>query len=156
MGTGDGMVEKLSDKERQDGLGGLNGWVYDEAAGAIDHVFKFKDFSEAFGEEMAKGVEKKWGDLVRTMHSGTKLDFKNLISNFDIDGDLNAAEDRMKQFLLSMRQHGKFTAEEYQNTKKVMLGYIDAMHLEEEQAQAVAEAERELAEMQERHNKLVD
>jgi len=42
------MVEKLSDKERQDGLGGLNGWVYDEAAGAIDHVFKFKDFSEAF------------------------------------------------------------------------------------------------------------
>ena len=42
------MVEKLSDKEREDGLGGLNGWVYDEAADAIGHVFKFKDFSEAF------------------------------------------------------------------------------------------------------------
>ena len=42
------MVEKLSDKEREDGLSGLNGWVYDEGAGAIDHVFKFKDFSEAF------------------------------------------------------------------------------------------------------------
>ena len=45
---GDGMVEKLSDREREDGLSGLNGWVYDEKAGAIDHVFKFKDFSEAF------------------------------------------------------------------------------------------------------------
>lgn len=45
---GDGMVEKLSDKEREDGLTGLNGWVYDEKAEAIDHVFKFKDFSEAF------------------------------------------------------------------------------------------------------------
>jgi len=42
------MVEKLSGKQRDEGLRGLNGWVYDEAASAIDHVFKFKDFSEAF------------------------------------------------------------------------------------------------------------
>lgn len=42
------MVEKLSGKQREEGLRGLNGWIYDEATSAIEHVFKFKDFSEAF------------------------------------------------------------------------------------------------------------
>lgn len=42
------MVEKLKAKERETSLASLNGWVYDEAADAISHVFKFKDFSEAF------------------------------------------------------------------------------------------------------------
>ena len=42
------MAEKLKDAEREEGLRGLNGWVYDEKADAISHVFKFKDFSEAF------------------------------------------------------------------------------------------------------------
>lgn len=42
------MVEKLKAKERETSLRGLNGWVYDETADAISHVFKFKDFSEAF------------------------------------------------------------------------------------------------------------
>lgn len=43
------MVEKLSESEREAGLRGLNGWIYDEQADAIEHVFKFKDFAEAFG-----------------------------------------------------------------------------------------------------------
>ena len=43
------MVEKLSEAEREKNLRTLNGWVYDAAADAISHVFKFKDFSEAFG-----------------------------------------------------------------------------------------------------------
>jgi 4a-hydroxytetrahydrobiopterin dehydratase len=42
------MVEKLSGAEREEGLRGLDGWSYDETAGAIDRVFRFKDFSEAF------------------------------------------------------------------------------------------------------------
>ncbi|KFC68592.1 putative pterin-4-alpha-carbinolamine dehydratase [Devosia sp. LC5] len=42
------MVEKLVGKAREDSLKTLNGWVYDDAAGAIGHAFKFKDFSEAF------------------------------------------------------------------------------------------------------------
>ena len=42
------MVEKLSATQREEGLRGLSGWVYDEDAEAIDRVFKFKDFSEAF------------------------------------------------------------------------------------------------------------
>jgi 4a-hydroxytetrahydrobiopterin dehydratase len=42
------MVDKLSAGEREAGLKSLNGWVFDEATGAIRHVFKFKDFSEAF------------------------------------------------------------------------------------------------------------
>lgn len=43
------MVDKLSSKQRDAALAGLNGWVYDETGSAISHVFKFKDFSEAFG-----------------------------------------------------------------------------------------------------------
>ena len=41
-------MAKLTTKERDKALGGLNGWVYDEAADAISHDFEFKDFSEAF------------------------------------------------------------------------------------------------------------
>lgn len=43
------MVDRLGENEREKGLGELNGWVYDAATGAISHVFKFKNFSEAFG-----------------------------------------------------------------------------------------------------------
>ncbi|WP_193337802.1 4a-hydroxytetrahydrobiopterin dehydratase [Devosia beringensis] len=43
------MVDRLNDAEREAALQGLKGWVYDAAADAISHVFKFKDFSEAFG-----------------------------------------------------------------------------------------------------------
>jgi 4a-hydroxytetrahydrobiopterin dehydratase len=42
------MVEKLSATQREEALRGLGGWIYDEAAGAIDRILKFKDFSEAF------------------------------------------------------------------------------------------------------------
>ena len=41
-------MAKLTNKERDKALAGLNGWIYDEAADAISHDFKFKDFSEAF------------------------------------------------------------------------------------------------------------
>ena len=41
-------MAKLGAKERDEALGRLNGWVYDEGADSITHAFKFKDFSEAF------------------------------------------------------------------------------------------------------------
>ncbi|HTN63951.1 MAG TPA: 4a-hydroxytetrahydrobiopterin dehydratase [Devosia sp.] len=43
------MADKLTGKQRDAALRDLNGWVYDEGADAISHVFKFKTFSEAFG-----------------------------------------------------------------------------------------------------------
>ncbi|MHA6689174.1 4a-hydroxytetrahydrobiopterin dehydratase [Devosia sp. A449] len=43
------MVETLSSKQREEALRDLKGWIYDEAALAIERAFKFKDFSEAFG-----------------------------------------------------------------------------------------------------------
>lgn len=43
------MAEKLTIKQRDTLLRGLNGWIYDEASDAISHVFKFQTFSEAFG-----------------------------------------------------------------------------------------------------------
>lgn len=43
------MVETLSSRQREEALGDLKGWIYDEAAQAIERAFKFKDFSEAFG-----------------------------------------------------------------------------------------------------------
>ena len=42
------MAEKLVGKALEDGLKNLNGWAYDEPAGAISRAFKFKTFSEAF------------------------------------------------------------------------------------------------------------
>ncbi len=41
-------MPKLTEKQRDQALAGLKGWIYDEAADAISHEFKFKDFSEAF------------------------------------------------------------------------------------------------------------
>jgi len=43
------MAEKLPPEDREAALARLNGWIYDPAANAISHDFKFKDFSEAFG-----------------------------------------------------------------------------------------------------------
>ncbi|WDR04420.1 4a-hydroxytetrahydrobiopterin dehydratase [Devosia rhodophyticola] len=43
------MAEILTDKQRDKALATLNGWVYDDVGDSISHVFKFKDFSEAFG-----------------------------------------------------------------------------------------------------------
>lgn len=43
------MPEKLSAADREAALAGLNGWIYDAAADAISHDFKFRNFSEAFG-----------------------------------------------------------------------------------------------------------
>lgn len=43
------MVDKLSSTQRDEGLASLKGWVHDASKDAISHVFKFRDFSEAFG-----------------------------------------------------------------------------------------------------------
>ncbi len=43
------MADKLDSETRETALSRLNGWIYDPAADAISHDFKFKDFSEAFG-----------------------------------------------------------------------------------------------------------
>lgn len=43
------MADKLTPESRDAALLRLNGWIYDPAADAISHDFKFKDFSEAFG-----------------------------------------------------------------------------------------------------------
>ena len=42
------MAEKLSAAECKAALAGLDGWSYDEAAGALGRDFRFKDFSAAF------------------------------------------------------------------------------------------------------------
>lgn len=42
------MAEKLEPAQREAALMKLNGWIYDPAADAISHDFKFKTFSEAF------------------------------------------------------------------------------------------------------------
>lgn len=43
------MASKLTDAQRETALAELNGWVYHPDEDAIEHVFKFKSFSEAFG-----------------------------------------------------------------------------------------------------------
>ena len=41
-------MPKLTDREREAALQGLDGWTYDEARGGIARSFRFSDFSEAF------------------------------------------------------------------------------------------------------------
>jgi 4a-hydroxytetrahydrobiopterin dehydratase len=43
------LATKLTARERDKALGGLNGWVYDADRDAISHDYRFKTFSEAFG-----------------------------------------------------------------------------------------------------------
>jgi 4a-hydroxytetrahydrobiopterin dehydratase len=43
------MVAKLNDSERKVGLAALKDWQLAEGRDAIRRVFKFKDFSEAWG-----------------------------------------------------------------------------------------------------------
>lgn len=42
------MAEKLAPAQREAALLKLNGWIYDPAADAISHDFRFKNFSDAF------------------------------------------------------------------------------------------------------------
>ena len=42
-------VARLSDAERHDALGDLNGWDYDEERRGLARTFRFSDFGEAFG-----------------------------------------------------------------------------------------------------------
>jgi 4a-hydroxytetrahydrobiopterin dehydratase len=44
-----GMLDKLSDAERETVLKALPDWSYDAGLGAIRREFRFRDFSEAFG-----------------------------------------------------------------------------------------------------------
>ncbi len=43
------MADTLTPDARDAALTRLNGWIYDPAADAITHDFRFRDFSEAFG-----------------------------------------------------------------------------------------------------------
>jgi 4a-hydroxytetrahydrobiopterin dehydratase len=43
------MTQKLNAGERDAALAGLEGWTYDAEGSAINRVFKFRNFSEAFG-----------------------------------------------------------------------------------------------------------
>ncbi|MDC9822204.1 4a-hydroxytetrahydrobiopterin dehydratase [Devosia sp. ZB163] len=42
------MADKLDPAQREAALRRLNGWIYDPAADAISHDFKFKSFPDAF------------------------------------------------------------------------------------------------------------
>lgn len=95
------MVAKLDDAQRREGLAGLGGWIYDETAGAIDRVFKFKDFSEAFGfmSRVALAAEKAghhpdWSNSYNsvtirlTTHDAGGLSAKDLVLARTIDAML--------------------------------------------------------------------
>ena len=43
------MAQRLTDDERQAALGSLDGWSAVDGRDAIQKMFKFKDFNEAFG-----------------------------------------------------------------------------------------------------------
>lgn len=92
------MAEKLEPAQREAALMKLNGWIYDPAADAISHDFKFKTFSEAFSfmTRVALAAEKmdhhpEWSNVYNkvritlTTHSAGGLTAKDMALAEKID-----------------------------------------------------------------------
>lgn len=85
------MVDKLSDTQRAESLRGLEGWSHDKAADAIERVFRFKDFSEAFAfmSRVALAAEKAghhpdWSNSYNTVTIRLSTHDAGGLSNKDI------------------------------------------------------------------------
>lgn len=124
------------------------------AKGKMEELAKknAKSFTDAWDAQAANDFKRKWADTVQAMYSGEKLDFNRLIKSFD-PTDLDAAEQKVKDFLANMSRRQKLTGENYKATKKALLDTIEAMRLEEKQAAAILQVEKELGEMREKQNR---
>lgn len=100
-------------------LDGANADVVKEAKRSAD------SFSEAWGKRLEADTKGQWQNILNTMYSGDKLDFNRMMNSFD-SSSFDDAQTKMNEFLLSMRRHGKLTADEYKNTKKQLNGMVDA------------------------------
>ena len=68
------MVQRLTETERDEALGGLDGWSLVDGRDAIEKTFQFKDFNAAFGfmTRAALIAEKmdhhpEWSNVYRTV-----------------------------------------------------------------------------------------
>ena len=99
MGETEGMAEKLSSEEREQGLAELPGWAWEEGRDGIARSFKFLDFSEAFAfmTRVALAAEQadhhpEWSnvwnrvDILLTTHSAGGLTSKDVELAKRIDG----------------------------------------------------------------------
>ena len=94
------MVDKLDKAAREAGIKSLKGWVYDDTASAIEHVFKFKSFNEAFGfmarvalEAEKAGHHPDWSNSYDTVTIKLSTHDAGGLSQKDID--LAAAVDKL-------------------------------------------------------------
>ncbi|MDX1709524.1 MAG: 4a-hydroxytetrahydrobiopterin dehydratase [Rhodovibrionaceae bacterium] len=69
------MSDKLSDAQRDEALGDLDGWEPVDGRDAITKTFKFKTFNQAFGfmARVALAAEKmdhhpEWSNVYNTVH----------------------------------------------------------------------------------------
>ncbi len=85
-----------------------------------------QDFGKAWGDEVANRVNDRWSSIVKTLGSNEKFDWDQLIGKFDPQ-NIDDAQSKMNEFMLSMRRHGKFTADEYKATKKAVNDYIQTV-----------------------------
>lgn len=100
-----------------------------KAKGDVEKLAKqnAQEYADAFGDRLGKAVESKWNSIIDSMHSGKKIDFDRMIGEFDANGDLEKAQQQINDFILSMRRHGKMSAEEYRKTKDAVNDTITSM-----------------------------
>ena len=113
-------------------------------------------FSDAWGDRMAKQLDKQWNSVIDSVFSGSDTDISKMIGSFD-STDLDAATEKIHLLLRDMREAGKMTGDEYDQ----VMGKIEAVAKAQRQAffqeqDDMAERTRsmfELAQVQERYAK---
>lgn len=89
-----------------------------------------KTFTDAWGEQAQKDINKKWGDILQSTYSGDTLDLGRLIDEFD-STDIDNAHKKINDFMGSMRDSGKMTEEQYRDTKKALNEGVDALRIQQ-------------------------
>lgn len=100
-------------------------------------------FADEWGKRLGQQTKDRWASIVDTMYSGKKIDFNRMVENFD-GSNFDDAQKKMQDFLLSMRRHGKLTAEEYAKAKKTLNEELDLMRERNQLDEQNAEQQRGL------------
>lgn len=89
-----------------------------------------KTFTEAWGEQAQRDINKKWGDILQSVYSGDKLDLGRLIDEFD-STDIDNAHKKINTFMESMRESGKMTEEQHRDARDALNKNIDALRMQQ-------------------------
>lgn len=95
------------------------------------------NFSDAWGKRMSAGIDKQWNAVIDGMYNAEGFDPNRLIKDFN-SKDLDDAEAKIKDFILSMRRHGKLSADQYKEMKTSITEAIKATREQQDAEESLA------------------